>query len=66
MRELHIAKRAVRNVQRSAGSDNPFTRVIGTALDGDGSTLRYGEAIHRAVADGRSAAVHVADKSRAF
>ena len=65
-RELHIAKRAVRNVQRSAGSDNPFTRVIGAAIDGDGSTLHYGEAIHRAVADGRSAAVHVADKSRAF
>ena len=62
-RELHLAKRAVRNVQRSAGSDNPFTRVIGTAIDGDGSTLQYGEAIHRAVADGRSAAVHVADKS---
>ena len=66
VRELHIAKRAVRNVQRSAGSDNPFTRVIGAAIDGDGSTLHYGEAIHRAVADGRSAAVHVADKSRAF
>ena len=65
-RELHLAKRAVRNFQRSAGIDNPFTCVIGTAVDGDGSTLQYGEAIHRAVADGRSAAVHVADKSHAF
>ena len=66
VRELHIAKRAARNFQRSAGSDNPFTRVIGAAIDGDGSTLHYGEAIHRAVADGRSAAVHVAEKSHAF
>ena len=39
MRELHLAKRAVRNFQRSAGTDNPFTRVIGAAIDGDGSTL---------------------------
>ena len=38
-RELHLAKRAVRNVQRGAGSDNPFTRVIGAAIDGDGCTL---------------------------
>ena len=65
-RELHIAKRAVRNVQRSAGSDNPFTRVIGAAIDGDGSTLQYGEAIHRAVADGHRATVRVAEKSHAF
>ena len=64
--ELHLAKRAVRNVQRGAGIDNPFTRVFGATIDGDGSTLQYGEAIHHAVADGRSAAVHVADKSRAF
>lgn len=64
-RELHLAKRAVRNVQRSAGIDNPFTRVIGTAVDGDGSTLQYGEAIHRAVADGHRATVRVAEKSRA-
>jgi len=64
-RELHIAKRAVRNVQRSAGSDNPFTRVFGAALEGDGSTLQYGEAIHRAVADGHRATVRVAEKSRA-
>ena len=64
-RELHLAKRAVRNVQRSAGSDNPFTRVFGAAIDGDGSTLKYGEAIHRAVADGHRATVRVAEKSRA-
>ena len=64
-RELHIAKRAVRNVQRGAGSDNPFTRVFGAAIDGDGSTLQYGEAIHRAVADGHRATVRVAEKSRA-
>ena len=65
-RELHLAKRAVRNVQRGAGSNNPFTRVFGAAVDGDGSTLQYGEAIHRAVADGHRATVRVADKSRAF
>ena len=64
-RELHLAKRAVRNFQRSAGSDNPFTRVIGAAIDGDGSTLQYGEAIHRAIADGHRATVRVAEKSRA-
>ena len=65
-RELHLAKRAVRNFQRSAGIDNPFTRVIGTAIDGDGSTLQYGEAIHRAVADGHRATVRIAEKSHAF
>ena len=65
-RELHLAKRAVRNFQRSAGTDNPFTRVIGTAIDGDGSTLQYGEAIHRAVADGHRATVRIAEKSHAF
>ena len=65
VRELHLAKRAVRNVQRGAGSNNPFTRVFGAAIDGDGSTLKYGEAIHRAVADGHRATVRVAEKSRA-
>ena len=64
-RELHLAKRAVRNVQRGAGSNNPFTRVFGAAIDGDGSTLQYGETIHRAVADGHRATVRVAEKSRA-
>ena len=60
--KLHVFKGTARNTQRAAGIDRPSTPVIETVLDGDGCTLKYGEAIHHAAADGHSAAVLFAGK----